>query len=52
MVNRGIGMKSLSKFIAPEVYKGIVQSNMSNEIYKTLFRIDNFSATLIFYELF
>lgn len=52
MVNIGIGMKSLSKYISPEVYKGIVQSNMSNEIYKTLFKIDNFSATLIFYELF
>lgn len=52
IASKGISMKSNSKYISPEVWKAFIQSNMSDEVYKLLYKVDVYSTVLSFYEVF
>lgn len=51
LILKGIYDSRFSNYLTPEMWKGVVQSSISNE-YRNLFKVDVFSTVLSFYSVY
>jgi len=52
IVSKAVGMGSNSKYLSPEIWKGYVQSNLTNDVYNIIHKVDLFSAGISLYEAY